>query len=142
MACGAWGGEAFCWCVGLLLEEEEDDWERKAAAEDGEEGDCGDVLLLLGLFLSLDPTPEPRLVGVPRLRLERSSLAFFFVEGDVEVEVVVVVVEVVVEDEDSVIGYRLISCRISSRIFEGCLMSWGCSKSKLKLAGQMGSRSG
>ena len=126
------------------MEEKEDEWERKAAAEDGEEGDCGDVLLLLGRFLSLDPTPEPRLVGVPRLRLERSSLAFFFVEGDVEVEVVVVVVEVevVVEDEDSVIGYRLISCRISSRIFEGCLMSWCCSKSKLKLAGQMGSRSG
>ena len=137
-----------CGCVGLLLEEEaeeeeeEEEWERKAAAEDGEEGDCGEVLLLLGRFFSLDPTPEPRLVGVPRPRLERSSLAFFFAEEVVAEEVVVAVVVEEEEEEDSVIGYRLISCRISSRIFEGCLMSWCCSKSKLKLAGQMGSRSG
>mgnify|MGYP006150452401 CR=1 FL=1 len=131
-----------CGCVGLLLEEEEEEEERKAAAEDGEEGDCGEVLLLLGRFFSLDPTPEPRLVGVPRPRLERSSLAFFFAEEVVAEEVVVAVVVEEEEEEDSVIGYRLISCRISSRIFEGCLMSWCCSKSKLKLAGQMGSRSG
>ena len=71
------------------------------------------LCLLLGRFFSLAPTPEPRLVGVPRSRFVIRSVLFeaVFFLSDLRVEE-----EEEEEEEDK--GYCAISSRINSRIVD------------------------
>ena len=89
------------------------------------------LCLLLGRFFSLDPTPEPRLVGVPRSRFVIRSVlveAVFFIsdlrveeeeeEAAEEEEEEEAAEEEEEEEEEEDKGYCAISSRINSRIFD------------------------